>query len=306
MARTQIYVPQTGIIYPSVSAAAKSLGVDASNIGKVLRGTRTQAGGYNFARVDPGVSPQTLEFINAAIETELTPAKKRRQAQSRKATKQKKAARDKARSKAARELQGSLKEANKLLQEYKKRGLDATSGIIPEIENLKRLVGINKKGGFNAGARNLAKFSQKQLDAIKSALDAQMNRKGFKNLEDAAKKKQATAYQLGVSSEELDNYAEALPALWQILQLAKYTQGKGYDRSLYDAVRKAMQRGTDPARIKSILDGLIEEQTEILDAGGEIEDYSEMISQYVEDLNADTDDADEFEDLWNDDEWIDV
>ena len=81
-----------------------------------------------------------------------------------------------------------------------------------------------------------------------------MNRKGFKDLEDAAKKKQATAYQLGVSSEELDNYAEFLPALWQILQLAKYTQGKGYDRSLYDAVRKAMQRGADPSRIKSILD----------------------------------------------------
>lgn len=306
MAKSQIYVPQTGIIYSSAAAAAQALGVDASNIGKVLRGTRIQAGGYNFVRVDPGISPASLDFIKSALETELTPAKKRRQAQSRKATKQKKAARDKARSKAARELQGSLKEANKLLQEYKKRGLDATSGVIPEIENLKRLVGINKKGGFNAGARNLAKFTQKQLDAIKSALDAQMNRKGFKNLEDAAKKKQATAYQLGVSSEELDNYAEALPALWQILQLAKYTQGKGYDRSLYDAVRKAMQRGTDPARIKSILDGLIEEQTEILDAGGEIEDYSEMISQYVEDLNADTDDADEFDDLWNDDEWIDV
>lgn len=306
MAKSQIYVPQTGIIYPSASAAAQALGVDASNIGKVLRGTRIQAGGYNFVRVDPDVSPSSLDFIKSALETELTPAKKRRQAQSRKATKQKKAARDKARSAAAKALQGSLTEANKLLTEYKRRGLDATSGIIPEIENLKRLVGTNKKGGFNAGATNLAKFSQKQLDAIKSALDAQMNRKGFKNLEDAAKKKQATAYQLGVSSEELDNYAEALPALWQILQLAKYTQGKGYDRSLYDAVRKAMQRGTDPARIKSILDGLIEEQTEILDAGGEIEDYSEMISQYVEDLNADTDDADEFEDLWNDDEWIDV
>lgn len=304
MAKTQIYVPQTGIIYPSASAAAQALGVDASNIGKVLRGTRVQAGGYNFVRVDPGVSPSSLDFIKSAIENELTPAKKRRQAQSRKATKAKKAARDKARSAAAKALQGSLTEANKLLTEYKRRGLDATSGIIPEIENLKRLVGTNKKGGFNAGAKNLAKFSQKQIDAIKAALDAQLNRKGFKDLDDAARRKQATAFQLGVSSEELDNYAEVLPSLWQILEMARYTQGKGYDRSLYDAVRGSMQRGTDPEQMKQILEDLISEQTEIENSGSEF-NYKDLISKYVEDLNQDADD-DEFTDLWNDDEWIDV
>lgn len=50
----RVYVPQVDKIYNSVADAAKELNLDASNIGKVLRGKRTNAGGFNF--LDAGMS----------------------------------------------------------------------------------------------------------------------------------------------------------------------------------------------------------------------------------------------------------
>lgn len=299
--KSQIYVPQTGTIYPSAAAAGKALGVDPSNIGKVLRGSRLAAGGYNFVRVTPDVSPASLQFINEALETQLTPAKKKRQAQRRKETQQKKRARDKERTAAAKALHQSLVEANKILAEYKKRKLDAVSGVIPELENLKKLVGINKKGGFNTAAKNLGKFDKKQLEAIKKSLDAQMNRKGFKNFEDAAKKKQAVAYQMGVSSEELDKYADALPMLWELLDTASKVQGKGYDTTAYQGAQAAMQAGVDPEELQGALVSIMDEYKTATESGEEV-DFGAIASKYMEDLGIE--DFEE-EDFFGDD-WIDI
>lgn len=302
MAKTQIYVPQTGTIYPSAAAAASALGVDASNIGKVVRGSRKSAGGYNFVAVTADVAPSTLKFINEAIETELTPSQKKRQAQRRRAGRNRLSADEraaaKARGKAAKALQGVLSETNKILDEYKRQGLDAVSGIVPELDKLKDLIGRNKRGGFNAGAKNLAQFSEKELKALTEAVTKQINRRGFKDLDEARKRKQAVAYQLGLgSSEELETYYDVLPDLWHILELARQTQGKGYDRSLYNAVSEVMQSGLDPDAIKSVLDDMIAEHEGYIADKDEAEDvheidYTEMVNRYA-DMLYDMQDEDE-------------
>lgn len=48
--RGAVYVPETGQTFPSISAAARALGVDSSNISKVMRGKRKTAGGYHFEK----------------------------------------------------------------------------------------------------------------------------------------------------------------------------------------------------------------------------------------------------------------
>lgn len=48
--RGMIYVPETGETYRNISEASKALGVDASNISKVIKGSRRTAGGYHFEK----------------------------------------------------------------------------------------------------------------------------------------------------------------------------------------------------------------------------------------------------------------
>ena len=192
------------------------------------------------------------------------------------------------------------------------RSAESISGVVPELEKLKDIIGRNRKGGFNAGAKDLSQFTEREVRALTEALQRQLNRKGFKDLEAAERKKQAVAYQLGLSSPaELDNYTDVLPSVWHVLELARATQAKGYDRSLYNAVSEAMQAGYDPEELKSVLDqmaaeheGYIEEKTEAEEAGTEIQtlDYAELSQKYADMLQT-QEDMDEFDDLTGD-EWI--
>lgn len=305
--RYNILVTQTGIIYPSINAAAKALGVDPSNIGKALSGKRKSAGGYNFARIDPSASPSTVTQIQEATEQSLSASQKKRQTKLRAQTKIKKAARDKARGQAARMLQGTLKEANRLMQEYQSAGLSGVSNVIPELEQLQKMIGTKKGGGFNASFKNLAKFNLKELQALNAAITKQLNRKGFKDLKDAAKKKQGVAYQLGIYAEELDNYAKAIPALWHILQMAENVQGKGYDRSLYHAAQAAMQNQMDPEELRALLEDIeaAYERYDNIEDNDDPEQAREDLDREIEELvKSFADQAGELEsdDLWNDED----
>lgn len=294
MAKQSIYVPQTGTIYPSAAAASAALGVDASNIGKVLRGQRQSAGGYNFVKVDPTIKQSKLQDINETIDTSLTEQQKRRQAKRRARSRQRvqetaTRAERAAQSKAARELRQTLVEANKLLKEYDKRGLSGISGVVPELERLKDIIGQNKRGGFNSDLKNLKGFTEHELESLRDAITRQMNRKNFKDLEAQESRKQAIAYQLGLEVEELEKYTKLLPTLWHILDLAEKAQGQGYDQSLYRAVMDAMQAGTDADTLQEILADIedetgryIEEKSE--DIADEMPGYDDFISPYLEEI----------------------
>ena len=289
--KAQIYVPQTGTIYPSIAAASAALGVDASNIGKAVRGARKSAGGYNFVAVTADIAPDTLRQINYAVEQSLSPRQKQRQAKRRKqgfgrlSAEERAAARSRA--KAARALQGVLSETNKILEEYQKQGLAIVSTVVPELDKLQDIIGRNKRGFFNASAKNLAKFSEKEVNALIAAVQAQTNRRGFKDLDEMQKRKQSIAYQFGLgSAAELEKYADALPTLWNILDLARRTQEGGYDQSLYKAVSEVMQAGLDPETLKNTLDQMLAEHEAYIedkDADSEIPDldYTELTTKYA-------------------------
>lgn len=49
---TRVYVPQIDRTFNSVSEAAKHLAIDSSNINKVLKGKRSQVGGFNFINAE--------------------------------------------------------------------------------------------------------------------------------------------------------------------------------------------------------------------------------------------------------------
>lgn len=305
MAKLSIYVPQTGTIYPSAAAASAALGVDASNIGKVLRGQRQSAGGYNFVKVDPTIKQGKLQDINEAINTSLSEQQKRRQAKRRQRSRQRvqetaTRAERIAHNKAARELRETLVEANKLLKEYEKRGLSGISGVVPELERLEDIIGQNKRGGFNADLKNLRGFTEHELKSLRDAITRQMNRKGFKDLEAQESRKQAIAYQLGLEVEELEKYTKLLPTLWHILDLASKIQGKGSDPA-YQVIMDAMQVGVDADMLQEILAD-IEDETERYikekseDEADEMPGYYEFISPYLEEIQQMREELEQLED----------
>ena len=292
----QIFVPQMGTIYPSAAAAASALGIDASNIGKVIRGKRLSAGGYSFVEVDPMASQETLKWIAEAEAGRLTPKQRQRQAKQRqkgfKRLSPEEQAAAKARARAAKELSRSLKEANKLLKQYQKEGLSGISSVVPELENMKAIIGKNKRGGFQADPKLLIEgFSQEQLEALKKQIDTQMNRKDFKDIEKAKQRKMGIANQLGISMEELENYEALLPTLWHVLKLSHQIEGASSD-PVYQEILDALEAGVDPEELKEILQEIEaehqdivnqmenKEQDEILDELANNPTYQETLEPY--------------------------
>lgn len=254
-----IYVPGIGL-YPSIAAASKALGVDSSNIGKVLRGARKSAGGYNFLRVAPDVGAGLLRDIDEAIEESLTDTQRRQQARRRKAGKSRLSEEERARQRAkrqlARELSKELVQINRDIKRLQKEGVAGLSSAVGELEQLKNIIGRNKIGGFDTSLKNLSKMDADTLQAVREAINKQTSRKSYADVEALKQRRAALALQLGISQEQLDDYNDVLPILWELLAKARYTQGANYDREIYDDVREAMQDGADPETLREILEGL--------------------------------------------------
>lgn len=257
-----IYVPQTGTIYPSITAASKALGVDASNIGKVVRGARVSAGGYNFQRVDPGADPSLLRDIDEALINQITPKQRERMARTRKKNEGRLSPEERQRRKEKREsaqrLHNVLVKANRAITELQKQGVADISDPVTQLENIKAIVGTNKIGGFDTSIKNLMDLNI-DIEATIAAVEIQTERMKKTPAEKLKKKRAAVAFQLGVSEEELDKYNDALPLLWQLLALARQQQEKGYSVSLYDAVVDAVQFAKDPAELQRILEETLKE-----------------------------------------------
>lgn len=82
----------TGQLYSTIAEAARAAGVDASNIGKNLRGSRKSAGGYVFRRVEQAPTPAEYEKLLGQSRAGLTPQEVRARKKSRARSEQRAAA----------------------------------------------------------------------------------------------------------------------------------------------------------------------------------------------------------------------
>lgn len=82
----------TGQLYRTIAEAARAAGVDASNIGKNLRGSRKSAGGYVFRRVEQAPTAAEYEKLLGQSRAGLTPQEVRARKKSRARSEQRAAA----------------------------------------------------------------------------------------------------------------------------------------------------------------------------------------------------------------------
>lgn len=307
-----IYVPQTGTIYPSISAASKALGVDASNIGKVVRGARVSAGGYNFQRVDPSASEETLKDIGEALREQSTPKQRERMRRTREKNvgrlSKEERQRRKEKRESAKRLHGILVGVNAAIKKLEKENVSQFSDAVAELANLKAIIGANKTGGFDTSISNLMNLTAQQINAAIATAEKQAQRLENTPAETLKKKRAAVAFQFGLSSEELEEYDPVLPVLWDLLHMARAQQGNNYERSLYDAVVDAVNLRRSPEDLRKTLQDIYDEYTDrvkgksdkslddiLQDGSNKIRDIGKKKKE-DENKNEDTNKDDEFAD----------
>ena len=218
------------IIYASAAEAATALKVDPSNISKVLRGVRPTAGGYSFTK--------TLERPTTAA--------------GRRTLKQKKETAE--RKELVKAVHDRLKILNEKFRTAKKENFLETDKILQKQMAHSQYFGQTKTGGYNISIANLKKYSSDELQNLLIMLDREQK----KYTRQQTQKQKATSMAdiaaiFGISQPQIQEYDYILPALFDLLHLAKIDEFFRYS-DVQTAIWDVMQKDVDPEQLEKYID----------------------------------------------------
>lgn len=220
-----IYDVLNGVRYDSVSAAAKALRIDASNINKVLNGKRASAGGNIFIDAKT-YSSKTLKRKAENIVSSLTDNQMSKLAVLRGLNPQTVLLQ--------RDLHGLIQQANTTLKVLEKKRL---SEFVPMASDIsisysqylgKRTVTIlNERQEkvklrlINGNMRAIQKLEDSTLNAIVQSLKAKLNSKSF-TVSWASNEAERVGNFLGLNSTQIKYYRKIIPSLYDALHTTQY------------------------------------------------------------------------------------
>ena len=192
MRRTVIFVPELGQSFWTVSAAASAAGADPSNVGKVLRGQRKTAGGFHF-------------------EYRWAP--------------------EAGRGKAIRDIQASIKEANRIIFEEKEHKRFGFSKELQDLDKFRDLIGTTKQGRIKSSAKTFETYSRPEIELLNQKINQRifLAKKALKKMDEDIKD---LAAMLGLSYNEALEYDLIFPEFYRMLQLAAKDQRIGTNEML--------------------------------------------------------------------------
>lgn len=237
----RIYVPELNISYESTAEAARDLGIDASNIAKVLRGKRKAAGGFTFVR-NPGREEiaqlqEQQKKLKAAAGT-VTGGKAKKAQASQEAAKARRDLLDR--------VHRQLVALNKQQKIRKKAGtLDADEAFKAMMQHAD-YYGYNKQGGYETSLKHLRQFTNTELENLLSMISQDTKTADT----DAGRNVFSYALQFGISANDMDKYMYLVPLINEIFALSSGIDN--YD-SVKQSVYDAMQDGEDPAQLQAFL-----------------------------------------------------
>lgn len=226
----KIYVLETNQVFDSIAAAARSVGVDASNARKVINGKRASAGGYHFAAMEQNANPELFrERIHEAVrerskEKVLTKAERNQ------------------RKNLINEVHDLLVDVNQRTRNAKKEGLYNTDPVLQKMTSYADFVGMNKTGGYDTSFKNLRTFSNEELQNIAAMIERDKGEYA-KNIYDRMSRHRniaSYAAQFGISNAEAAKYFSLYPVLFELFATAKQNTEYNYNDitgELYDAMQ---------------------------------------------------------------------
>lgn len=239
----RIYVPELNQSFESTAEAAQMLGIDASNIAKVLRGKRKSAGGFSFVRNPSYAKIKELQKQQESIKAAegIKPGKAAAKAkQSREAAQLRRDTLDK--------VHKQLVVLNKQLKAKKKAGVYDTDEDFKKLMAHAQYFGYNKQGGYNTALQNLRQFSTTELQNLLTMINQEQ--KAAVQDDTAARNLASFALQFGVTDNEFKKYLYLTPVIMEIFRLA---HGVDDYNVLRDTIYDAIQEGRDPAQLQAFL-----------------------------------------------------
>lgn len=229
-AKVSVYVPETDTTYSSIAEAAYDLGIDASNISKVLAGRRRTAGGYHFERVtssyeidevgDIGGSVGGSESPNAEIINKVEM------------------------------LRNVIRRANQIIEDARKR---KRYGFLEDVQELFDLLdsvlGSTGDNLIDVYSKVLDNMTDEELDQLYDRAQ-DLIAKAYEDLKKADDRLQGYADAFGVSSAEMEQYEDLIPEINATLARA---HGNDDASNLWYAIRDAIQAGVDPEDLRDLL-----------------------------------------------------
>lgn len=222
---TEVFVPELNRTYSSIADAAYDLGIDASNISKVLAGRRRTAGGYHFERVSSSAEEPDLDYGDIGGAAEPAPDKK-----------------DK--------LRDLIRKANKIIEEARQRKrygfLEDVQELFDLLDSVLGSTGDNLIDVYSDAIDNL---TDEELDQLFARADSLLA-KALEDLKKADDRLQGYADAFGVSSAEMEQYESLIPEINATLARA---HGNEDASNLWYAIRDAIQNGVDPEDLRDLL-----------------------------------------------------
>lgn len=221
----EVFVPELNRTYSSIADAAYDLGIDASNISKVLAGRRRTAGGYHFERVSSSSEEPDLDYEDIGGAPEPSPDKK-----------------DK--------LRDLIRKANKIIEEARER---KRYGFLEDVQELFDLLdsvlGSTGDNLIDVYSEVLDNMTDEELDQLFARADSLLA-KALEDLKKADDRLQGYADAFGVSSAEMEQYEDLIPEINATLARA---HGNDDASNLWYAIRDAIQAGVDPEDLRDLL-----------------------------------------------------
>lgn len=219
-------------VFASSAEAAKALGLNSSNISKVLRGKRQTVGGWRFEKTTE--RPTTKAGRSKVRERKQSAARKR----------------------LLNTVHDRLKEINVRYRNAKKENLLASDPVLQKMMNYADYFGATKTGGYDISAKNLRQYSDEELTNLLSLLSKEEGK--YSKYYDKGVSEQgdplsyvATIYGLS-SRKEAEKYADIIPEIFDLLHLAKIDEFFRYN-DVKTALFNAMQEGADEEEIDDYL-----------------------------------------------------
>lgn len=226
----KIFVLETNKVFDSVAAAARSVGVDASNAAKVIKGKRGSAGGYHFIgfeqRSDLERSLEGYkEYIRAREKTKVLTKAERNQ-----------------RRNLIDNVHDLLVDVNKRMRNAKKEGLFDTDPVLQKMTSYTDYYGMNKTGGYDTTKANLRTFTNQELQNLADMIERDKGQYAQDVYDRMSRHRNIATYaaQFGITVPEAKKYFNLYPVLFELFAAAK--QGTEYNYNelegeLYDAMQ---------------------------------------------------------------------
>ena len=213
---------KTRRLYDSIAAAARAAGVDASNLGKVLRGQRKTAGGIRF------------EYVEERTAEDLYEAQ-------------------------VRGVRGALREANAIIRQYKREHVYSLGSAIGELLEMGDIIGLTKAGYLPQNLKSIREAFPgvtwlPELQQLQARL-FELTRKAESQLQAAIQEKIDLADQFGVSVAKMEEYMPLMPEVFQVLDTAGKDKSVGTNR-VYEMIRNAMQNYVSRGDLRRLLRGI--------------------------------------------------